>query len=379
MATAALSPELMREAIEAWKACGENSSQAADRIGIPRPTFQHRLKRAIALGFDDKIVSEAPVGHAIKGVSTLYRPDGSVVAQWVKTRADAPSIEDITTAIRAALDGYEPPAPAPAPETTIPSLATVYPLADWHVGLLAWRRETGDDWDLNIARHVISQAMQRLVSQSPPSEQGVVIGLGDLLHADNYQNRTSRSGHVLDVDGRWPKVLRVSTELVIEAVDLALTRHSSVLVRLIPGNHDDQSAIAVSLALAFHYANNPRVTVDDDPGPFWWWLWGAVFLGAAHGDQAKMADLPLIMASMNPESWGASKHRLILTGHIHHRSKLVAAKEYGGVEVESFNTPVAKDAWQHRAGYVSGRSVHSITFHKTEGEIGRARANILTA
>jgi len=378
--TPPLSPELLRETVEAFKANGFNKQYAADALGIPRNTFASRYRRAVSLGFDEKIISEAPAGHTIKGVSSLYDGTGNLVQQWVKTRTDQPSLEDIAEAVRAALDDYSPPKTmVDAPEATDALLATIYPLADWHIGLLAWRKETGEDWDLTIAKDVISRAMRRLVAQSPNSEQAVVLGLGDLLHADNYQNRTTRSGHVLDVDGRYPKVLKVATELILETIDLALQKHARVLVRLIPGNHDDQSAIAVSLALAVRFEGDHRVTIDDSASRFWWWRWGSVFLGAAHGDQAKMQDLPLTMASRNPDDWGASRHRLILTGHIHHRSKLLAAKEYGGVEVESFNTPAAKDAYQDGHGYVSGRSVHSLTFHAQDGELSRARVNIVSA
>jgi hypothetical protein len=102
-----------------------------------------------------------------------------------------------------------------------------------------------------------------------------------------------------------------------------------------------------------------------------------VFLGAAHGDMAEMKELPLIMASRNKEDWGATTHQMVFTGHIHHREKL-NAKEFGGVDVESFNSPAGKDAWQAGMGFVSKRSVHSITFHNIDGEILRNRAPILS-
>jgi hypothetical protein len=366
----------MREAIDAWKACGENSSQAADKIGIPRPTFQHRLKRAIALGFDDKIVSEAPVGHSIKGISTLYNAAGEIAAQWVKTRADEPSLEDITAAIREALEGYKGQAqPVAAPAHTDGDLATIIPLADLHIGLLSWHKETGHDWDLNIGAETIRNTTARLIASTTPSETCVILGLGDLLHSDGYDPVTARSRNQLDVDGRWPKVLQTAVQIVMHAIDLALLRHGSVLVRILPGNHDSQSAIAVSLALSLFYSSNPRVTVDDDPSYFWWWAWGSTFLGATHGDKAKMRDLPLIMAARNPEAWGKAKHRHVYTGHIHTQTGM----EVSGVTVESFRTPVAPDAWHHGMGYSAGRSMTAITLHKTEGEIGRARANIITA
>lgn len=265
MPQVALTTAQMQEAVDAYAKYGTEYA-AAEALGISRGAFSNRFRRGVKAGLDQAIVHPAPQGHMVKGVSTLYAGDGTVVQQWVKTRTDGPSLDDIAQAVKFALDGYvSPPQLIPNPQSTDADLATVYPLSDWHIGLLAWHQETGDDWDLSIAKDVISRAMRRLVASSPASEQAVVIGLGDLLHADNYQNRTARSGHVLDVDGRYPKVLRVATELVIETIELALQKHAKVLVRLIPGNHDDQSAIAVSLAIEMFFAGNERVTVDTDP------------------------------------------------------------------------------------------------------------------
>jgi hypothetical protein len=368
----------MQEAMQAFKQHGSKTA-AADALGVNRGTYNHRLMRAIAAGLDEDIVHAAPAGHVVKGVSTQYSGDGTIISQWVKTKAGQPSFEEITEAIAGAFEEYRGTAEiAEPPVSSEPELATVYPLADWHIGLLAWHREVEQDWDLTIAEAAIGKAMERLVARSPASETAVVLGLGDLLHADNYDNMTARSGHKLDVDGRYPKVLKVATKLVVHTIELALRKHQTVIVRLLPGNHDDQSAIAVSLALALRYEGHPRVKVDDDPSRFWWWRWGKTFLGAAHGDMAKMDKLPLIMASRHPEDWGASEHRFIMTGHIHHREKL-NAREFAGVTVESFNSPAGKDAWQHGAGFVSGQCVNSLTFHNVEGELSRSRVNIVTS
>jgi hypothetical protein len=314
-----------------------------------------------------------PEGHSIKGVSALLDEQGNVRQQWVKTKAEGEDPEALADAIRAALTGFEPVPATTPPRHTRDELATIYPLADFHVGLLAWHRETGHDYDLNIAERVIKDAAVRLFASSPPSSQAVILGLGDLLHADNFKNVTPQSGNALDVDGRYPKSLRVATELVLHFVSQALQQHDQVLVRILPGNHDEQSAIAVSLALAMYYANEPRVTVDDSPSRFWFWSWGDVLLGATHGDKAKMADLPLIMASRNSEAWGRSRYRHIYTGHIHTQTGI----EKSGVTVESFQTPAAADQWHHGMGYGAGRSLTAITHHQKLGEVLRNRVNIV--
>lgn len=315
-----------------------------------------------------------PPGQAVKGVSALVDGQGRKIAEWIKTDRERMSPADMVAAIREAFEGFPSRAAVlPPPATVEADLATVYPLADLHLGLLTWHRETGANWDLAIAQGVIRENVARLVAAAPASRQAVVLGLGDLLHADGYDNCTPRSKNVLDVDGRYPKILKAATHLMIEAVEAALGKHERVLVRVLRGNHDRESAIAVALALALHYGDHPRVTVDDDPGYFWWWRWGTTFLGATHGDAAKMADLPLIMAARNPEAWGLTRFRAILTGHIHNRSAI----ELSGVTVESLRTPIPPDAWHAEMGYGAGRALTAITYHAAHGEVARNTVNIL--
>ena len=333
---------------------------AAEALGIPRATMSSW--------------ANVQPGYKVKSTSTLYNASGGVVLEWVKTREDELSVEEIGEQIRSALEGFSPPAEIPPFTEIVDSdLATVYTLADWHVGLLSWKKETGHNYDLKIGQNVIKTAMSRLVASTPQSTQGVILGLGDLLHSDNYEGMTARSKNILDVDGRYPKILEAATQLLLYTINLALTKHQSVLVRILPGNHDEQSAIAVALAVRMYYANNPRVTVDDDAGRFWWWSWGKTLLGATHGDKAKMKDLPLIMAARNPEAWSRTKWRHIYTGHIHTQTGI----EMSGVTVESFQTPVAPDSWHVSHGYGAQRSCQAITHHKDLGEIMRHKVNIV--
>jgi hypothetical protein len=367
-----LSDEEWLRTTEALERNNGNQSRTAVELGIPRTTLINRIYSARAR----KLIPDGPPldGYRVKGVSSLYGSDGELKATWVKTDLDKPSVEEIASQVRAAFADYEPPPHnTPSPQETDADLATVYPLADWHVGLLSWKKETGHNYDLKIGQGIIKTAMTRLVGGSPNAKQGVVLGLGDLLHSDNYEGMTARSKNILDVDGRYPRVLQAATQLIIYTVDLALQKHETILLRILPGNHDEQSALAVTLALSMFYHANPRVTVDDDAGRFWFWAWGKVLLGATHGDKAKMKDLPLIMATRNPEAWGKAKFRHIYTGHIHNEK----AMEQNGVTVESFQTPVAPDSWHVAMGYGAGRSVSAVTHHKERGEVMRHKVNII--
>ncbi len=158
-----------------------------------------------------------------------------------------------------------------------------------------------------------------------------------------------------------------------QCIEAALRKHQKVHVINEIGNHDDHTAQVLTLALAMAYENNKRVTFDEGPGRFHYFRFHDVFIGVTHGDTVKPDKLGGIMATDNPEDWGATKRRYWYTGHIHTRNVF----EVPGCEVESFRTLAAKDAWTASMGYRSGRDMYCIVHHKNYGEVERHRKDIL--
>lgn len=405
MPTPAIANSLLLETIAAVEAQGSHEA-AAVLLGVSRQTVGDRLRRAAERGLmgtkpvlDGFRISqttavldadgnvqrefvqqkpergeqfEVPVGHAVKGVSALVDADGRTIQTWVKTREESVT-QDLVTALKTAFDGYTGrSALSPAPIITDAELLSVYPIADQHNGLLAWARDAGESYDLRIGADRLLSCMSRLVAQSPRSKQAIILNLGDWQHTDDQKNMTPRSGNLLDVDGRYFKVLTTGVQLMMDCIDLALQRHETVLVRNIPGNHDPHASIALTVALSAFYHNEPRVTIDDDPSDFFFHRFGATLIGANHGHKMRAPEMAMTMAVRRREDWGATKFHWFLFGHIHHET----AKEIGDVRVESFQTLAAKDAHAHSSGYNSGQSLNSITLHREWGEIGRHRVQI---
>jgi hypothetical protein len=312
-----------------------------------------------------------PAGHTVKGESALLDPDGRVLARWVKTREDGSG--NIIEALRAAFDTYDGAAPAiAAPRHAEDDLLTVYPVPDLHLGMYAWHHEAGEDYDVDIAVKTATDAVAALVAQSRPSRRAVVLGLGDYFHANDAKAVTPASGHRLDVDGRWPKVMAAGAKLATALVELVAKRHADVEVVFLPGNHDPDAAVSLTVALALFYSKHTRIRVHQEPGIAWYRRHGRVLLGATHGHTMKPDRMAMMLAADRPEDWGATAFRHFLFGHVHHES----AREVGPVRVESFGTPAAKDAYAAGAGYRSSRSMTALTFHAQQGEIGRHRVNI---
>ena len=231
--------ELLRRA-EAYREHG-TLVKAAAALGIKKSAFHDSIKRAAEVGLlgtspvlpgfrltkttaitneDGDVVREfiqqrpdlgeqfnVPDGHSVKGVSALVDAQGRIMQQWVKTREE-PSAVDIAETLKAAFEDWQPAAkPQPAPTVANTDLLTLTPLADLHLGLFSWGKETGINWDLEIGEKVIGHAIEDLVARTPPSGEAIVLGGGDLLQSDNNENKTARSGNVLQVDGRYQKVL----------------------------------------------------------------------------------------------------------------------------------------------------------------------------
>lgn len=376
---------------------------AADALGVSRSAMRRRLARAgelgmlgtspVVPGFAIKSIAskvgdawvrqgkapgevfEVPDGHAVKGVSALVDPEGREVLKWVKTR-ESPSAIDIAETLKAAFLEYEPAAaPVPAPLHVQDDVLTLVPCGDWHINLLTWARETGENWDLRISERVIGGAVDDAIDRSPAADTCIVLGGGDLVHSDNNENRTARSGNALDCDGRHQKGLEVACRLMVRTIDRALLRNRHVIARVLPGNHDEHTAVAVAYFLLAWYRNEPRVTVDADASLFFWHRFGKVLIGATHGHTVKLRDMPAIMAHRRAEDWGATKYRYIHGFHIHHSSKF--ATEGAGCICESHQAPIPQDAWHYGAGFLSGRSIQTIQYHRDMGEVGRVRVAVL--
>ncbi len=362
-----------------------NSYAIAKRLGVSDSTVRTwRLRgkvppkyeatlRAITEGKPAVPLDPLPPGHRLKGVSSLVQPDGTVSAQWVKTTAEDDRDELLRRLLRELPSEVPTRAAIAAPVAPSSSdLLAVYPLGDPHVGMLAWAREGGADFDLEICERLMVGAMRDLVLRGPRTERALIVNLGDFFHYDNASAHTTRGDHALDTDGRAPKVLAVGLRIMTTLIDAALEHHDAVSVDCRIGNHDAHTALMLSLALAAYYRNTPRVAIPPTVKHREYHEFGQVLIGTTHGDRAKPVDLPAIMAAEQAEAWGRTKHRTWLVGHVHHHT----VREHRGCKVETFRTLAASDSWHAAQGYVSGRDMHRIVFHRERGEVSREIVNV---
>lgn len=94
-------------------------------------------------------------------------------------------------------------------------------LFDVHFGMLAWDKETPNDYDVDIAEKLFLHAVQDLLNKSAgynPSR--IIFPFGnDFLHIDDPTNLTPQNRNPLDVDSRLIKIYTKAKKAVIKAID----------------------------------------------------------------------------------------------------------------------------------------------------------------
>jgi hypothetical protein len=244
-------------------------------------------------------------------------------------------------------------------------------VTDFHLGMLSWREETGADWDTRIAEDMLVGWFAAAIKQAPDSEMAVLAQLGDFLHWDGLDAVTPASKHLLDADTRFQKLVRVAIRALRRVVGLLLAKHAKVHLVMAEGNHDPASSIWLREWFSVLFENEPRVTVDLSPDPYYCVEWGKTALFFHHGHKRKPGNVDTVFAAKFREVFGRTLFNYAHMGHMHH----IDQRETNLMVVEQHRTLAAPDAYAARGGWISGRDAQVITYHREFGEVGRLRVS----
>lgn len=365
--------------------------KAAEEMGVSgaeiKRTVQAAQRRAALQGYSPAHdwTHAVPDTHVAKGVSTYHKAvtttdaDGNVrvikPAVWVKAemRREAYNAA-VREAIRDAVRSLPQIGVAPGP--SVDYSRDVIPwiqVGDAHLGMLAHAVEVGENFDLKIAERDLCGAIAVLIDEMPQCERCVLNDLGDFTHYENFTGTTEASGHQLDFDSRFPKMIRAYVRIMRFIIERALTKCQHLDVIINQGNHSRTNDIWAAVVLEALYGHTGRVHVLDNSSVFIAYRMGNTLVMVHHSDKCKPERLADVMAHDFRKDFGETQYHYVDVGHVHHRS---VALDHNGVVVESWNHLAALDRWAHDAGYRSSRSISVVLRSRTHGEIGRRTLSI---
>lgn len=343
---------------------GNTVGEITKILGLAQSTISDRLNKARKKA----AYQQLDLGFRIKGKSIHFSKDGEL-SGWVKTERDEEVQKKIIESALAAMSDTLPRAKPVSLRTRNhqEELCNVFTITDYHLGMLAWGEETGgDDWDLEIAEELLVKWFAAAIKQAPRAQVGIFNQLGDFMHFDGLDAITPTSGHLLDSDTRFQKLVRVAIRVTRKVIQMMLQRYPEVHVKMCEGNHDIAGSVWLREFLHAHYEDEPRVTVDTSAMVYYFYEHGKTALFFHHGHKKKVKDVDTVFASLFRETYGRSKYAYAHTGHLHH----IDFKESNLMVVKQFQTLAANDAHGARLGFNSGRGATVTTYHKEYGQVG---------
>jgi hypothetical protein len=231
-------------------------------------------------------------------------------------------------------------------------------LADLHLGKLVSEAETGERYNIDIAKERFLSCVKYLAQKSYQCygvKKFILSTLGDTLHIDSLKSTTT-AGTYVESDTRASKVFQTALDVITEAIEMLKQYAPEVEFININGNHCELSEQHLGIALKAYYRNDKQVIIDSNPRNRKYRLVGDNLLVWNHGD-TNTATLPLTVATEQAERWGKSKFRLIQLGHLHSTKKKVyqSEDEYNGVIVRHFSSLSGTDAWHDKNNYLGSQ------------------------
>lgn len=372
-----IATEKQLQIIDAYNKYG-SFQKAADSLGLHKSTIQSALngvrKRAGKLGYSPEhgLTHPVPEPFMVKGYSTLYDADGNLKAQWVKTSVDNDKYQQMMLeAVEALKDEIPRVSMVSPPPLGNENLLNCYVITDYHLGMLSWSEETGDDWDIAIAEKMLVKWFAQAIHQSPDAKTAIFAQLSDFLHFDGMDAVTPASKHLLDVDTRFAKLVRSAIRILRTVIDMLLQKHEIVHIKMLDANHDPVSQIWLREWFSVFYENEPRVSVDKSPNPYNAYEFGKTALFFHHGHKKNVSNVSQVFAAQFREMFGRTKYAYAHLGHLHS----IDVKENNLMIVEQHRTLAAPDAYAARGGWLSGRDAKVITYSKEFGEVSRLTIN----
>ena len=238
---------------------------------------------------------------------------------------------------------------------------------DIHINKLADSFETGEDYNSQIAVQRVKEGVEGIIEKAKgfPIDKVLFIAGNDILNID-VPKRTTTSGTPQDTDVQWYRGFLMAKELYIDILK-RLLEVSDVHFVHNPSNHDFVQSWFLADVIQTYFKDCENITFDCSLLHRKYFTYGQNLIGSTHGDGAKTADLPLLMAHESKD-WSNCKHKYVYSHHLHHK----VAKDYMGVCVESLRSPSSADGWHHRNGYTfAPQAIEGFIHSKEHGQIAR--------
>lgn len=233
-------------------------------------------------------------------------------------------------------------------------------LFDVHFGRVSWAEETGETYNLEIARERVLQNIGKYLEKYKGKKfQKVVFVIGQDYFNSASNGFTSSNKHKQDNGDVFRAIFKKGTQTIIEAITL-LKELGPLSVSLVEGNHGREEEFMMAQVVEAYFKDSEEITVDSSPTSRKYFMLGGSTVGFAHGSEERERLFGLMQIEV-PGFWAVTTNHMWLTGHLH--SLKVESKS--GVDVWSIPALTGNDSWSEKKGYKPKKCSMGFIFDKS--------------
>jgi len=283
----------------------------------------------------------------------------------VVTKSESVSVQDVKQEIERFASKYSPEVPLIEREPKLKPIAYEISLPDLHYG-----KEHSQSIDEVEAQYI--GVVHELVRKADGLEiDKFILPIGNDGMNSEGMRRTTTKGTPVEESASWKDTFRGYWLLMVKAIDY-LKQIAPVDVIVVSGNHDFERMFYAGDVLSGWYRYDQNVQVDNSYESRKYYQYGKNMLMFTHGDKEKAANMPLIMATEQPEMFARTTHREVHCGHLHKEM----VNEYRGIKVRFIPSICPNDDWHKQMGYEAKRAGQAYIWNKQTGLEGYLQANV---
>jgi len=260
-----------------------------------------------------------------------------------------------------------------------PKRALEISLMDPHYGMLCYKGDSDQPWDLEQCEKLCMWSIESLMERAAvygPFEEIVFPFGNDFMHHDNLNHTTTRG--TLQPEGlSYSHVYERAIKLAVTMVE-RLAEMAPVKIIQVSGNHDQVTAFTLGHVLNAYYRNDPNVSVDVSPSPYKFYQYGTNLIGFDHGHHIKPIRLAALMAHECADVWAQTSFREWHLGDQHRKGTgRPTIMEEQGVSVEYLPALTPPNAWHRLKSFNwQQRGAMGFVWDHDEGPMARVQVNL---
>lgn len=261
-------------------------------------------------------------------------------------------IEDFATIFSPTVFRKSPPFQAEKEE----AVAYEISLPDIHYGKLT-------ELTIEAAEEQFMTTVMSLVNKAKGLDiEKFILPIGnDGMNSEGMRFTTTKGTFQHDSVG-WRESFQGYCRLMTRAIDYLKTK-APVHVVVVSGNHDFERMFYAGDFIKGWYRNDKNVVVDNSMESRKYVEYGVNMIMYTHGDKEKASEMPLIMATEQPEMFARCSVREVHCGHLHKEM----VNEFRGIKVRFIPSICANDDWHKTMGYSALRTGQAYIWSKTKG------------